>query len=340
MHNLSLAVETLAVSGEIAIVGGGTGTMALGALLASRGMPVRPSDYRVSGVNLQAGGSTFYRNGPVTFSVNVPSAYMRSPDVLVLWAKDVDYVRSLDKVAEQLRPGQTVFVVDAPLGAAFELSQKIFKLRKRMAVNLIETGPVFKHATMDNGVLKISGLKDQVPVCGRSVNETRSGISVGDRLFNGLVPASSIFERWLADGSEIIIAAKRLFHVMEESGARTVRGRTAFSTAEPPVLSALEEEIQALGKVFNVSIGATKADTDFGYSQDAEKNQLANEICDNIVLISDLAKLAYQPVPAIDSIIELASVILGKDLRRCGRHLEDLGLSGMNIHEVLELINS
>jgi hypothetical protein len=50
--------------------------------------------------------------------------------------------------------------------------------------------------------------------------------------------------------------------------------------------------------------------------------------------------LARLPVPTIDAVIELASCITHRELRKEGRGLHELGLVGLDVREIVELINS
>lgn len=349
MQNLALALDTFAPfspQGEIAIISSGIESAAIAGILASKSLPIqlygidnakavydmRPEPW-ING----------YATSEIKFPTKAGSAdmYVRSPDILILSAKAKDYAQAMDVVAEQLRPGQTVFVIDSPLGTVFELSQKIFKLRKRMAVNLIEMSPLFESATMVNGKLEISRLREQVSVCGRSVNETRSGISIGSKLFSGLVPSSNILERGLSDSNYFLRAAKQLFMVMSMKSNKDRQGKVSFNNAQLSLLSAMEQEIQSLGKLFNVSIRPSKnVEEQFSSYLETEKQEIASTVCNNLVLISDLAGIAYHSVPTIDSIIDLSSATLGRDLRKEGRRLADLGLIGMNTQEIIEFINS
>jgi hypothetical protein len=45
-------------------------------------------------------------------------------------------------------------------------------------------------------------------------------------------------------------------------------------------------------------------------------------------------------VPAIDKIIDDTSKLVARDLRAEGRRLSDLGLVGMDVREIIELVNS
>jgi opine dehydrogenase len=342
MQNLALAVEAVMSCQDVDIVSSGLESMAVGALLSSRGRGVR---FRRESMSLPEtllirGDAVSYKSGRLRNGkdgLSAAESVYHSCDLMLVCGKADDYRLALQTVAELLYPGQTVFVVDAPFGTAFELSYLVFKQRKRMAVNILEMGPLFDQCRFEAGSLEISGLKEQVPICGRSLNETRCGLDTGRQLFSGLVPASNVLERGLSDTASLKRIAMRLFHF---NGLKS--GRLAVTTpADQSVLDLIESEIQELGKVYNVHVSARGLlNSQFSADLEREKYYLIKDICETLVLISDLAGVAYLPVPTLDSIIEMASVALSRDLRSEGRKLSDLGLSGMDVRDIIELVNS
>ena len=107
------------------------------------------------------------------------------------------------------------------------------------------------------------------------------------------------------------------------------------------MLTALENEIQTLGKIFNVNVPeCTTLNYEFSDSLERERQSLAADVCENMVLLSGLASIADHPVPTIDSLIDFTSQIVNRDLRKEGRTLSDLGLVGMDVREIIEFINS
>lgn len=342
MQNLTLAVEASATCQEVDIVSSGVESVAVAALLSSRGRGVRFTNQEVS-IPEQLfirGDAVSYKAGRLQLGSQSfgPDSGYRSSDLMLVCGKASDYRSALNAVAERLYPGQTVFIVDAPLGTAFELSCLVYKLRKRMAVNIIEMGQLFEECKYEGRSLEISGLKEQVAICGRSINETRSGLALGRQLFSGLVPASNVLERGFTDSARILRTALRLIHV---SNAAKGKADKTLSAAEESMMQSMESELQALGKVFNVTVpDRGPLSLEFSDNLEREKHELADSVYETLVLLSDLAAIAYLPVPTIDSIIELASLVLSKDLRSEGRKLSDLGLVGMDVREIIELVNS
>lgn len=348
MHNLAVAVESFHSAIDIALVSSGVESLACAALLAASGNRVqlrgRERQLSASLRCEQPNGSQVVQPRLLQFAP-VPreaDGYVRNPDVVILHARARDYTAALDAVAENVHPGQTIFIIDAPLFTAFEISRRMNKLKKRMAVNVLEVGPLFGSSWIDNGIVNVAGANSQISICGRTINETRAGLSVGRQLWNDLVPCSNVFERRLAQSARLTGAARRLFAVMGSRGEEDCapKDESSLTGAENSIIAAMENELQQLGRLFNISVPRELPFEPLSDSLDREREELANVIRQDLVLITDLAKLARVPLPTIDSIIELASVTLGRDLRKEGRCLADLGLIGMDFREIVELINS
>ena len=345
MLNTHLAVETFAPCQDVDIISGGVESLAIAALLSARGRSVgfAREGFSMPEQLVIRGESTNYRAGRLQSDKQDSAGpmYTRRPDIMVLTARAVDYPQALDMVAERLAPGQTVFITDAPMGTAFELSTKLFKLRKRMAVNIVEMGPLFDECYFEGRSLEIIGLKDQVSICGRSVNETRTCMPLGRQMFSGLVPASNVLERGLNDTASLLKTALRLFLIQRSPSAKQFTPITELTKAEDATLVALENEIQSLAKIYNVSVPErTQLTYESSDSLERERQSMAAGVCENFVMLSELAAKAYHQVPTIDSIIDSASEACGRSLRTDGRKLSDLGLSAMDLREIIEFINS
>lgn len=342
MLNTSLAVETFAPCQDVDIISGGVESLAIAALLSSRGRSISFAHEAISLPDhlVIRGQGVSYRTGRLGKQDANDALFSRRPDIMVLSARAVDYPQALDLVAERLSPGQTVFVVDAPMGTAFELSTKVFKLRKRMAVNIIEMGPLFDECYFEGRSLEISGLKEQVAICGRSVNETRTCMPIGRQLFSGLVPASNVLERGFADSARLLRIAIQLF-MIRRSSSKEAQAISSLTEAEQEMISSFEQEIQTLGKIFNVMV-PERATVSYECSDsiERERQSMASAVCENLVLLSNLAAVAYHPVPVLDTLIDSASSAVNRNLRNEGRKLSDLGLVGMDVREIIEFINS
>lgn len=80
----------------------------------------------------------------------------------------------------------------------------------------------------------------------------------------------------------------------------------------------------------NPSYAAVKA------SKTLNSRFVTEDVPGGLVPIAELGKLANVPTPVIDSVIDLASCLQGRNFRANGRNLECLGLEGKSVSEIKE----
>ncbi|MBS1991486.1 MAG: hypothetical protein JSS83_13270 [Cyanobacteria bacterium SZAS LIN-3] len=67
---------------------------------------------------------------------------------------------------------------------------------------------------------------------------------------------------------------------------------------------------------------------------------LSRYVGEQLVLISELGKKAAVAMPVLDSVIDLASALVGYDLRKQGRTLASCGLDRASLADLIELLNA
>jgi hypothetical protein len=262
-----------------------------------------------------------------------------------------EYGAVAEDLAKTLTSGQTVFIVGAAFGASLEIARIIGESRQDLAINLIETAQPFTHYEADGKCVRIAGAKDRLAIAGRSLNETRAGLSLGDGIFSGVEPASNIIDRAFADVDRWLETAAILFNAFDRSPlpmgtAPDTIDVLDFSPTDNTnvVLSALRTEIEFLGKAYGVRRQEPSSRAIDGRGWRASSNdwrrELAQRVIEEYVILSSLARLCYMAVPMIDTVIELATVTTQKDLRKEARQLSDIGLIGMDAREIIEHVNA
>ncbi len=270
---------------------------------------------------------------------------MRSSDVVMVAVAATEYGAVAEDLAPVLISGQTVFILGAAFGASLEIASILDRRRADLSINLVEIVQPFSRYQLDGKTLIISGLLDSMMIAGRSLNETRAGLSVGSTLMNGLVPASNIIDRAFADSDRWLETAAWLFNAFDRSPFEvdhTDGARLDFSPAENTnqILLSLRAEIEALGKAYGVKRIAESRIVDSRLIRSADWQPIVTQrVIDEFVILSSLARLRYMQVPLIDMVIELAGILTGTDLRREARQLTDLGIIGMDAQEIIEHVN-
>lgn len=279
-----------------------------------------------------------------TSKINISTADdhcpVQSNDIVIVAVPATEYGAVAEDLAQHLSSGQTIFILGAAIGASLQISSIIERTRRDLSINIVEVGQPFSRYELDGKTVRISGLKDRLIIAGRSLNETRAGLSVGSTLLNGLVPASNIIDRAFADMPRWLETAAILFNSFDRSSSPSDSVDCSPNDNANVVVAALRSEIEALAKAYGVkNIDRTTVIDARAVTTADWRNDLAQRVIEDYIILSSLARLTYMPVPLIETVIELASVVTSVDLRKEARQLEDLGIIGMDAKEIIEHVN-
>jgi len=314
--------------------------------------------------------------GKPSFGLLTPDAKvaLKGSDGLIICQPVTEYGALVARLAPVLENGQTVCLCNAALGAGFEFRRLMRKHKKDLQINVIEIGYLLDCARNENNVLVISGQREKVSFCGITRNETRRGLAIANTISGGLVPTSNTVERGLSEVEKILRPVFLLFALL---GGRSEELEDIASLVNPrltKLIVALDKEIQALAQVYHVVVPSfLETLTHFGGVswEDADclgqalisiaSNLLQQRLVDQTVtsmspedamallrvdiketfsLLYDMARLSRTHVPVISSVIELARIVVDEDLLTNGRKLDNLGLIGFGLPEMIELINA
>jgi len=298
---------------------------------------------------------------------------MGSAEAIVIASPATEYGVLAKTLAPFLKIGQTIYLVNAPVAGGLEFSNRIKAINEDLQLNVIELGGLFDQARIVDNVLLITGQRDKISMCGNSRNETRRGLEIANNLSRELVPCSNVFERGFSEVERLIRPALLLFAVLGARGRELDCISNSINPALTSVVASMETELQTLARAFKCIVhnffdtlndfsGAEDADcldqalisvarsllvqslspqtSSDSIPVDVAVDILKRDVCETLVLISELGRLSRTPVPVISSVIQLASTVSKTDLEKQGRCLSDLGLLGFDFHEIGELINA
>lgn len=270
---------------------------------------------------------------------------VRSSDLVIIAVPATEYGAVAEDLAAVLSSGQTVFIMGAAFGASLEIAHIIESTRSDLNINLVEVMQPFRRYHVEGRTVKISGMRDTLFLAGRSLNETRAGLQAGSNILNGLVPASNIIDRAFADMDHWLETAALLFNAFDR-GTPPGGSDPSVIDCSPTdsanvVVAALRTELEALGRAYGVKRGfeGRVADARSITSPDW-RHDVARRVIEDYAILSSLARLAYMPVPMIETVIEIASVLTNTDLRKEARQLTDLGMIGMDAKEIIEHVSA
>ncbi|SRR5579875_95395 len=367
------SLNPASLTAEVAIIGDGKISLALASSLSPSGRRVRlwaagdniPAEYEIRHRHARVGhfrGRTQF--AAVTDKLDVA---LQGAAVILLSVPATEYSASLPALAPYLMAGQTVVLASAPLGAALQFSRLLGRQRPGLQVNVLEMSSLYDEIKIEGEVALLTGPRRRVSVCGLTRNETRRGLQALSSLWPVLFPASSVLERGFTDVERFVRISLRLFKMLGARASEHRYGSASLNPALISVVSAVGTELKGVAKAYEVSLpslgqmladyaGATgrsleerlqslsgvlvKEDRGPAVPLPNTQEKLRRDIVETLVLVEEMARLARVPVPVIDSIIELTSVIVEKDIRKEGRGLADLGLVGVDVREIIELVNA
>lgn len=352
-----------------AIIGDGKLSLALASMLASSGQPVRlwapdrnvPAECEVRERNARV-GQMRCKTEFALLSDDL-GAVLKDVSVIFLSVPAIEYGASLAGLSPYLTNGQTIVLANAPLGAALQFSRQLGVVKRGLQVNILEMGALYDQVKIEGNVALLVGPRKRVSVCGLSRNETRRALSAVSGLGDRLVPASNVLERGFTEVERMVRTTLRLLRLV---GAKSTDPRSTSAAITPAmvsIVSAIGGELQSVAREFKVpfpslgqmlinfagasgrSLGEILGSVSGVLLQDTEngasvQEKLRREVAETFVLVEEFARLTRLPVPVIDSVIQLATVITECDLRKEGRGLSDLGLVGSDVAEIVEVVNA
>jgi hypothetical protein len=341
----ALAVSATQTAATVAVFGYGEFGQATAGLLAATGHRVR----LLGGITAVTSKCqyTTQDNAHHTAGVDFETPTdirqtLRHAQCIVASVNGTEYGALCEDLVPVLSSGQTLYLVGAAFGAALEVEHTLGRKRSDLALNIVEVDCPFNSFELTGSSLSLSGVKSRVVLAGRSLNETRTALSEGASLFSSLVPASNLLERGFANIDRWLQTASILFEAFAPPADELVRA-TAANGAKPlsAVLASLRAEIQLLAKAYGVSrLPDSGSINKLELPMTALKRELGRRVIEDFIILSSLARIVYLPLPILESVIELSSVVTGLDLRKEGRQLSDLGLIGMDAHEIIEHVSA
>ncbi len=377
---VSVQPDSVQTSVRMTVLIDGDSALAVSCLLAQNGHSVRvcaltkpaviPQEYEIRSRHASV-GSFRGRVPHANIETDLEKVFYES-DAIIISSPATEYGALVEKIVGKLRHQQTILLVNAPLGAGMQFAHAVKQAGADLQLNILEMGTLFDCAKVDSKVLLITGLRDNVSVSANKRNEMRRGLYVANAVAKGLVPSSNSIERGLADVERMLRPTLLVAGII---GGRDVSLDNIQSWLNPSLVSivaSLDAEIQGLAKVFKcvapsfsralrefainhpitekgapeglepllLHLGQSMFDTADGVDLSTVSEFIKRDIVETLMLIADFARLARYQMPVLQSVIQLGQVVLQTDIAKQGRHLEDLGLVGFDIDEIVELFNA
>jgi opine dehydrogenase len=371
--HIAQTVPGSAYIGDVAIIGDGSRSVGLGSILSLAGHHVRlwlpegdaPQEceirQRQARVGHIRGKAAFQKVG------NDVAAIAGGASCIILESPAIKYGGAIDLLGPYLSNGQTILLSNAPLGAALQFSHELGKIKDDVQVNIVEMGRLFDSVRIEAAVVLANGPRKAINFCGLSRNQTHRGLNVAGGLWMGLVPTSNVLERGFSEVERFLRPVLRLFRLINGSEDELTSLKSGLSAPLINLVRAVEKEVSQVARTFKLMVpGFSQLLRDYAGAPDSSLEEqilsidqilmlndlrlfepyastveeIARETADTLVLLEEFARLGRVAVPTIDSIIELASTVCDRDLRKEGRKLGHLGLAGFDVQEIVEYVNA
>ncbi len=358
---------------KIAVLGAGNGGCAVAADWALAGFRVSLFDFDAFPENIQAinqqGG--IFAEGDVSGFASVEYAghsiekALEAADVIMM----VGPAFSTKPFAEAIKPhvgkGQIIIICPGSTGGALEVRKTLKDQVDTRDIIIAETAtlPYACRMTAPGRVKVFLKLVGGLYLAGLPASKTGEALEVFRKVYPGASAAQNIFQAMLQNANPIIHPAVTLLNtaLIERTAGNFNFYEDGVTPAVGNLIEGLDRERIAIGKALQVNILPDPAmgivqgymqsdDYQTGYSSargfrgikaqsKLDHRYLNEDVGYGLVFMSELGAFLGVDTPVINSVIEIASCIMGRDYRREGaRTLDALGLRASSVDELLYLI--
>lgn len=320
------------------------------------------------GIELQARGTKAVSSGFAKLDciTSDPAEAVPEADVLLLVTPAFAQRKFAEACAPYMRPGQVVILTPGNFGGSIEFARVLERQGTRNGVVIAEGECMIYSGFKDSPTsVWVSGYKKGMRVAAFPATDTPKAFEIMSTLYPDVATAENVFETGLRNVNTVLHAP---ILILNAGRAEFTEGNFLFywEGCTPSVgraVEAVEAERLALGSALGLNLTPTKEVLLGWYADEGIKgNTLTEVLATNpvyrwdtapatlkhrffiedipygMVPMESLAALAGVPTPVTTSVITLASTAIGKDLRCGARDLASLGLGGMSIEAVKELV--
>lgn len=265
-------------------------------------------------------------------------------------------------LAPFVRPHHRIILFSSKLAGSVHVAAML-AARGAPEVPILETDALFACRIRDDDSLFVLGIKQWTLLSGPTRSSTRAHAHVLQAFLPGLAPAENVIQRGLTDFgafSHVTLMVLNMNRISRgEDFLFYYEGLTEQTIA---VLARVETEMRALAEAYEATLipMATLLERYYGCDPrsllSAMKSVptyrfavaptalshrfLREDIACTVGLLQELAVVAKVSTPTIDSVVHLANVVMGEDLRAGGRDLSALGWGGLTHREIVERIQA
>jgi opine dehydrogenase len=359
-------------NGPIAIVGAGNGGLAIAANLALKGAAVHVYDKFSAIVDpIKEAGGVFLEGpnlrGFASFAKvtdNISEAVDGAKLIMVVTPASLHAAVAAD-MAPYLPSETTIVLNPGRTGGALEVRNILREHCPNKQIVVAETQTLLYACRKITPIkVVVKGEKRVVPVAAIPASQTPKVVENLNRFFPQFVAARNILETGFSNIGSIFHPTPTIFNMgwIETTQGNFEYYHQGISKSLSELLEKLDAERLAVAQAYNISVLSAREwlQEAYGVSDTClygaiQKNHayhgitapheinvryISEDVPTGLVPIACLGKAADIPTPLMDSVINIASNILGINFWETGRNEKKLGLSNLGKAAILEVIQS
>lgn len=359
---------------NVTVIGAGNGGLAAVADLMLRGFSVALCEHPDFASNLEPirtagsiGLSTLPSTGlsggfvrPSLLTTDAAEALLEAEMVLLI-APAFAHAPLANLVSPHLREGQRVVLMPGGFGGALLFHKKLREKRAQHGIVVGETATLpYACRKLDASSVWIRGRKASFQIAAYPARDTEELLKGFHSLYPHAQAAVNVMETALNNLNPYLHPAIMLLNAGSvDRGERTLFYHEALTASARQIIEALDKERLALGDTMGLSLKPAYQELLDHYQhqgahgnnvEEVAKNNpiyqwsetptslrsryLTEDIPMNLVPAAQLARQLGSPCANMEAIITVCSSVLGEDLHRGARALEQMGLEGLKAEEI------
>jgi opine dehydrogenase len=351
------------------VLGAGHGGLAMAAHLALTGCKVNlfnRTDAHIEFVRARGGIDA---DGEVSgfAALNIvssnPAEAIDDCDVLMVVVPATAHRQIAQDIAPHVKDGQILVLNPGRTGGALEVAKIIREMNPRVHPYIAEAQTLLYAARATNpGQVHVFGIKNSVPLAALPAYHTTEILPVIRKALPQFVPGDNVLKTSLDNIGAVFHPAITILNAgrIEDTHGDFEYYVEGVTAAVAKVLEAIDAERVAVAAALGIrantarewlylaydAAGKTLHDAmkaNAGYSGikapgTIEHRYISEDVPASLVPIASIGQMLGVPTPNTQAIIRLASVMHGVDYWAEGRTVERLGLAGMSVKDIRQLV--
>ena len=285
-----------------------------------------------------------------------PKAFAEACSTIFVCTTTNDYTDVVAQIGPYLNCGQEVVLFSSKFGGSLLVEHQLHRMRK-LGIKVVETDALFACRLQEDGSIWVRGIKEWTLFSSPRSSQTEANREIVGRFFPNLEAAQNLVQRGLTDFGALTHALTVLVNLNSiDRKDSFLFYHEGFTERTVALLEKMEKEFRAVAEAYDTTtlpasqilnryygcqtsslLEAMRTVPNYRFSVSPESlhtRYIHEDVPCTLVPVSQLARLADVPVPVIDSVIAMASVIAGEEFMETGRTLDRLGWGDYGAQEI------